>query len=98
MRQTAHHGEKEGAELIVMHDVLTAPAPTDAFSDWANAYANLCAAERAGADAAATMELTEAVLRARATLRRVRGGWYNAEILERVRTDIYLANYPTPEG
>ena len=48
---------------------------SDAFALWAEAYAELCAAERDGASPARTMELTEVVLYARVRLRRVRRRW-----------------------
>jgi hypothetical protein len=68
-------------------------ASADAFTAWAQAYADLIAAERAGHDADQTMELTSNVLRARIALVRTRtaAGWLSTEeSAKRLRLDEYL--------
>ena len=78
-----------------MHNVLPAigRASSDALSVWAQAYADMVAAERAGDDPAATMQLTDEVLRARCALtrQRITDGWFpGLETVLRLRLDEYL--------
>lgn len=68
-------------------------ASSDAFAAWAQAYADLIAAERARDDPGRTMRLTNDVLRARCALirQRMEAGWFPAvETTLRVRFDEHL--------
>ncbi|HEY5453923.1 MAG TPA: hypothetical protein VIJ96_00485 [Acidothermaceae bacterium] len=68
-------------------------ASGEAFAAWAQAYADLVAAERAGVDADQTMELTNDVLRAHIALVRTRtaAGWFpTAESVNRMRLEEHL--------
>jgi len=71
------------ADKSPMHKVLPAidTACADAFAAWAQAYADLIAAEHAREDPHLTMELTNNVLRAHIVLVRTRtaAGWLPTE-------------------
>jgi hypothetical protein len=68
-------------------------ATSEAFSAWAQAYADLRAAERAGDSPQHTMELTERVLVSRSALVRERiaaGRFPGVDTVKRLRLDEYL--------
>ena len=76
-----------------MRQPLIDRASSDAFAVWAQAYADLVAAEQAGEDENRTMELTDNVLRAHIALARARtaAGWFpSKEVVNRMRLEEHL--------